>query len=189
MNYTNSNNQNKASRKRAASVMIAQPQDSCLIPTVSIRSFECLKSDPIWISPHLFIYFLAFPRVRLSQLEDTICAPGSLPTFTRSFRRREVMWFFFWNINTPRGMWMAVWSSNGAGHGPFSASGTQVLLPRTFINHAGQIMGKGPHMKRTGGLSQVLVRLNFLSTTQGWNQSLWSSVPKSKNKVIRFTIV
>lgn len=147
MNCTNSNNQNKASRKRlhTASVMIAQPRDSCLIPTVNIRSFVCLKSDPIWIFPFIYLFSSFSKSEAFSAVGCNLC----FWLFPLSPSASEWKgWCGFLTINTQRGKKTAVWSPSWEGHGPFSASGTCFLLPRTFINHAGWIMGKGPHMKR-----------------------------------------
>ena len=77
---------------------------------------------------------------------DSICVAVFFHFHPQLLKERGVVVFL--TLNTQKGEGMAVWSPNRAGHGPFAACGTCFLLSRTFINHSGQIMGKGPHMKR-----------------------------------------
>lgn len=142
----------------------------------------CLKSDPIWIFPFIYLFSSFSKSKAFSAVGCNLC-PWLFPRSPTASEGEG--WCGFLTINTQRGERMAVWSLSWAGHGPFSAFGTCFLLPRTFINHAGQIMGKGPHMKHIWWSQPNSGAAEFSSTTQDWNQSLHGSVPKSKNKIIR----
>lgn len=99
------------------------------------------------LPPPLIYLFSSFSkREAFSAVGCNVCH-WLFPLFVHSFRMRGVVWFFHSKYSERREGGCVV-SSLGTGHGPFSAFGTCVLLPRTFINHFGQIMGKGPHMKR-----------------------------------------
>lgn len=104
----------------------------------------CLKSNPIWISPFIYLFSSFSKREAFSAVRCNLCS--GFFHFHPQLPKGEG-WCGFLTINTQRGERAAVWSPSWAGHGPFPAIGTCFLLPRTFINRSGQIMGKGPHMK------------------------------------------
>lgn len=99
-------------------------------------------------------------------------------TFTLSFRKREVVWFSNSNYSEGREDGCVVSSLSRAR--PFLRLWDS---QEAFWSDD----GKSPSHE-TPLVVSARFWWSFLSTTQNWTQSLSSSVPKPKNRVIRFTI-
>lgn len=98
-------------------------------------------------------------------------------TFTLSFRTREVVWFSNSNYSEGREDGCVVSSLSRAR--PFLRLWD---IHRPFWSDDGNWPSH-----ETPLVVSARFWLSFLSTTQNWTQSLSSSVPKPKDRVIRFT--
>lgn len=138
----------------------------------------CLKSIPIWISPFIYLFSSFFQERGFldCRMQSVFLA---FPTFP-SFRRER--WCGFLTINTQRGERAAVWSPSWAGHGRPSLSLWDLLFaPQNVHKPFWSDDGKRPsHETRLVVSDSFWWDLSFLSTTQNWNQSLSSSVPKTQ---------